>query len=634
MTENKRVLVVDDEHLILKIISDILTKEGYEVKTAFNFDKAHELLKEYPFHVVLTDIRMPEKNGIDLLEKIRTFDSNMPVILMTGFASLETAVKAVQHGAFDYLTKPLDYDKLKSVTKHAFERYELLQENSRLVRELQELNASLELKVKERTRDLGNILSSTHESIVTMDKDLIIKSVNLKTVNIFGEGYIGRKIGDFIEGINFDSIIPKILADPSYSTKHEVRYGNKFLELTLSPLIDFETGNIFGVMAVTEDVTEKKKLEAQLIQSAKMSAVGQLAAGIAHEFNNILTGIVGYTSFALSKTDIEQIRRDLKIVEKASDRAVEIVKKLLFFSKQKEGQFRLASIEEAIEDTLALIEHSFQSEGVKILRHYGKIPPIRMDVGEIQRVILNMAMNSKHAMPQGGVIAMSTELEDDYVKIDFSDTGVGIPKEDLARIFEPFFTTKGSRGSGQTPGTGLGLSVTYAIVERHGGRIDVESEVERGTTFTIRLPNIQRLSNSTKSDSLPKDDDKVLQTKRKGNILIVDDEEFVCDILRQALSSVGHNVVIANNGEAAVELVRRNHFDIFFLNLTMPGKNGLSVLREIKILDPSSVVVIISGRTEKDISDKAIAEGAFSFIRKPFTVSQIHNTVARIFGAE
>ncbi|HZX13140.1 MAG TPA: response regulator [Thermodesulfobacteriota bacterium] len=634
MTKNKRALVVDDEHMILKIISDILTKEGYEVKTAFNFDKAFELLKEYPFHVVLTDIRMPEKNGIDLLEKIRTFNSNMPVILMTGFASLETAVKAVQHGAFDYLTKPLDYDKLKSVTKHAFERYELLQENSRLVRELQELNASLELKVKERTRDLGNILSSTHESIVTMDKDLIIKSVNLKTVNIFGEGYIGRKIGDFIEGINFDSIIPKILADPSYSTKHEVRYGNKFLELTLSPLIDFETGNIFGVMAVTEDVTEKKKLEAQLIQSAKMSAVGQLAAGIAHEFNNILTGIVGYTSFALSKTDIEQIRRDLKIVEKASDRAVEIVKKLLFFSKQKEGQFRLASIEEAIEDTLALIEHSFQSEGVKILRHYGKIPPIRMDVGEIQRVILNMAMNSKHAMPQGGVIAMSTELEDDYVKIDFSDTGVGIPKEDLARIFEPFFTTKGSRGSGQTPGTGLGLSVTYAIVERHGGRIDVESEVERGTTFTIRLPNIQRLSNSTKSDSLPKDDDKVLQTKRKGNILIVDDEEFVCDILRQALSSVGHNVVIANNGEAAVELVRRNHFDIFFLNLTMPGKNGLSVLREIKILDPSSVVVIISGRTEKDISDKAIAEGAFSFIRKPFTVSQIHNTVARIFGAE
>ncbi len=634
MTENKRVLVVDDEHLILKIISDILTKEGYEVKTAFNFDKALKLLKEYSFHVVLTDIRMPEKNGIDLLEKIRTFDSNMPVILMTGFASLETAVKAVQHGAFDYLTKPLDYDKLKNVTKHAVERYELLQENSRLVRELQELNASLELKVRERTRDLGNILNSTHESIVTMDKDLIIKSVNPKTVNIFGEACIGRKIGDFIEGINYDSIIPKILADPSYSTKHEVKYGDKFLEITLSPLIDFETGNIFGVMAVTEDVTEKKKLEAQLIQSAKMSAVGQLGAGIAHEFGNVLSVIVSYTSFAMSRTSIERIRKDLEVVEKASNRAMDTVRNLLSFSRQKEEKFQLALIEEVIEDTLSLIEHFFQSEGVKILHHYGKIPPIRMSVGEIQQVILNMAMNSKHAMPKGGVIAISTELEGDYVKIDFSDTGIGIPKKNLARIFEPFFTTKGSGGSSGTPGTGLGLSVTYAIVKRHGGRIDVDSEVGKGTTFTIRLPNIQSLSDWTKSDSLYKDDNKVLQTKRKGNILIVDDEEFVCEILRESLSSVGHNVVMANNGEAAIELVKRNHFEIVFLNLTMPGKNGLDVLREIKILDPSSVVVIISGRIEEDISNKVIAEGAFSFIRKPFTVPQVYSTVASILGAE
>ncbi len=633
--ERIRALVVDDEHLILKIISDILTREGYEVKTAFNCDRALQLLKEDSLQVVLTDIRMPEKSGINLLEEIRTFNSDIPVILMTGFASLETAMRAVQHGAFDYITKPLDYDKLKSVIKHAVERYDLLRENRRLLKELKQINATLEFKVKERTRDLENILSSTHESIITMDKNLVIKSANPKTEDIFDTICIGRQISELIEGINFDSIIPQILADSSYNTEHEVKYGDKFLEITFSPLVDFEDSDIFGVIAVTEDITEKKKLEAQLIQSAKMSAVGQLAAGIAHEFNNILTGIVGYTSFAMSRTDIEHIKRDLKVVEKASGRAVEIVKKLLSFSRQKEEKFQLASIEQIIEDTLVLIEHDLQTQGVKILRHYGKVPPIRMDVGEVQQVILNMAINSKHAMPQGGVIAINTELEGDYVKIDFSDTGIGIPKENLSRIFDPFFTTKGSRGGSSISGTGLGLSVIYAMVERHAGRIEVCSEVGKGTTFTTRLPNIQRLSNASRNDSLHEGSStRVLQTKRKGNILVVDDEEFICEILKESLSSVGHNVVVTNNGDTALQLAGRNHFDIVFLNLTMPGKHGLDVLREIKILDPSSVVVIISGITEEDVPDKVIAEGAFTFIRKPFTVPQVHHTVARILGAE
>ena len=262
MIVNKRALVVDDEHLTLEIISDILAKESYEVKTAFNCDNALELIEGDSFHVVLTDIRMPEKDGIDLLEKIRLFNPDMPVILMTGFASLETAMKAVQYGAFDYLTKPLDYDKLKSIIKHAIERYELLRENRRLLKELQELNASLELKVRERNRDLENILNSTHESIITTDKECVIRSANPKTKNMFGKDCIGWKLSELIEGIDFSSVVPRILTDPSCSAKHEVKYGDKFLEVTLSPLLDFEIGNIFGVVAVVENVTEKKKLEA------------------------------------------------------------------------------------------------------------------------------------------------------------------------------------------------------------------------------------------------------------------------------------------------------------------------------------------------------------------------------------
>jgi len=632
MREKRQILVVDDENLILKIISDILVKEGYKVKTAFNCNRALQLLKEESFHVVLTDIRMPEKNGIDLLSEIRTFNPDMPVILMTGYASLVTAVEAVHHGAFDYLTKPLDYDKLKSIIKHAVDKYDLFRENKRLVAELKELNERLELKVRERNRDLENILNSTYESIITTDKELTIKSANPRTRDMFGEDCLGRKLSELVQGINFESIIPLMLKDSSYTTKHELKHGDKFLEITISPLVDFQSDELFGAIAVTEDITEKKKLEAQLIQSTKMSAVGQLAAGIAHEFNNILTGIMGYTSFAMSRINIDQIRKDLKIVEQASNRAVEIVNKLLSFSRQKEEKFQLASLDEVIEDTLALIENTFQSDGIKILRHYGKIPPIRMNVGEIQQVILNMAINSSHAMPDGGVIGISTELKDDYVKIDLSDTGTGISKENMSRIFEPFFTTKEKIGS--KSGTGLGLSVVYAIVERHGGRIDLSSEIGKGTTFTILLPNIQRLSNVAKINSQERDDDeKVLQTKRKGSILVVDDEEFICDIIKESLSSIGHNVVEANSSDVAIEFLEKNHFDIVFLNMGLTGKTGLDVFNEIKIAAPTSLIVIISGRAEEEVTDGITTEGGFSFITKPFTVNQIQNTVARILGA-
>lgn len=629
----KRVLVVDDEQLILKIISDILTKEGYEVVVANNCEKAAEYLRTSRIDVVLSDIKMPVKSGIDLLEEIKKKDPNIPVILMTGFASLETAVEAVQNGAFDYLIKPLDYGKLRSVIEHAADRYELYKENTRLLSDLKELNTNLELKVRERNRQLENTLNSTIESIITTDRDLIVETANPKTSEIFGRTCAGEKLSSLFQGINFDTIVPKILSDPSYSTKHEVRHDNKFLEVTLSPLIDFETKEIFGVIAATEDITEKKKLEAQLIHSAKMSGVGQLAAGVAHEFNNILSGIIGYTSLALTRQDLDSARKDLKVIEKASDRAVEIVNKLLSFSRQKGEKFQVAQIEGIIDDALGLVEHTFETEGIRILRGYEKVPAIRMNLGEIQQVFLNLAINSKHAMPQGGAIAISTKLAGNFVRIDFSDTGAGIPPENLPRIFEPFFTTKQSEGS--KSGTGLGLSVIYAIIERHGGRIEVSSELNKGTTFTIHLPNIQTVSKAPESEPAEKfQNAKVIELRRKGNVLIIDDEEFIRDIVSECLSSTGHNVMTAESGEQAIELIKKNHFDITFLDFSISNKNGLELLREIKMIDPNSTVVIISSRPGEQLPDELTDEGAYNIIKKPFSVDQIQIAVSRVLGAE
>jgi len=632
--EKKSALIVDDECLILKIISDILKKEGYEVKTASTHNHVLQLIKNNFFHVAVIDIRMPGKSGVELLEEIRTVNDKLPVILMTGYASLETAIKAVHHGAFDYLTKPLDYNKLKQVIKHAVDRYELVNENHRLLSELKELNASLEEKVSERNRELENILTSAHESIITTDMDLVIKTANLRTADIFGGDCVGRKLNELIGGINFDSVVPQLLSESSIVTKHEVSFDDRFVVVTLSPLVDSQTSDKFGLIAITDDITEQKKMEVQLIQSAKMSAIGQLASGLAHEFNNILSAIMATTGLAMLRENFEDIRRDLQLIDKASCRASEVIGKLLSFARPKGERFQLASLDKVLEDAVSLIRESFSSAGIKMLLQSTQIPPIRMNVTEIQQVILNLALNSKHAMPEGGMIIINTYVDDGYVKIAFSDTGKGIPKENLPKIFDPFFTTTDADFPNRKSGTGLGLSVVYAIVDRHGGHISVSSEVGMGTTFTITLPDIQHLS-TVSEDSEPQIDKdfKPNQFRKKGNILVVDDEEMICDVIRDLLLSTGHNVVTANNGEKAIEEVRNNHFDIVFLDIIMPRINGLDVLKEIKTVDPSTVVVMISGDTKENLKDQAMGEGAFSFINKPFTLPQIRNTVTRILSA-
>ncbi|MGI9533635.1 MAG: response regulator [Thermodesulfobacteriota bacterium] len=635
--DKKRILIVDDELLILRIISDILSKEGYEVKTAINFHNASQLLEEEKFDVVITDIRMPEKSGIDLLEHVRKINSDIPVILMTGFASLETAVDAVKQGAHDYLTKPLDFNKLKRIVSQSIERHELLSSNKRLVKELQEINSNLEIKVSERTRELLNILNSANESIVTTDLDLIIKTSNPMTVEIYGRDCVGQKLDELIGGVNFKTIIPKILKDSNYITKHEVKFGDKHLEMSLSQLVDFDTKEAFGVIVITDDITDKKKLEVQLLQSAKMSAVGQLAAGVAHEFNNVLSGIVGYTSLAMSRNDVDKIREDLTVVDKASNRAIEVVRKLLAFSRQKDEKYSLTNLDDVVDDSVSLVSNTLEKEGVKVLKHFGKTPPVKVNQGEIQQVILNLVINAKHAIDanteissEDKVIGITTEAVDNFVKLDISDTGIGIPKENIPKIFEPFFSTK-DRNS-KEPGTGLGLPITYAIIERHGGSIDVDSEIGKGTTFTIWIPFDQPFTNGNVPQVIDINQKEEIESARKANILVVDDDLYIGDLIKDSLKDQGHNVIVVDNGEEAINLFKENHFDIAFIDYMLPGVTGLEVIRKARSDNPQTALILITGSVTSYIAEEAVAEGATSFLQKPFTFEQIRNVVATAIG--
>lgn len=235
---------------------------------------------------------------------------------------------------------------------------------------------------------------------------------------------------------------------------------------------------------------EKERIQAQLIQSEKMAGVCTLADGIAHEFNNLLQIISGHVQFAQKSKHPEDIEEAFNIILKTSDRAAKIVKDLVTFSRQDASEKELCDITELIESVLSLTEDQLKKHNIEVMRKYGGIPQIEVNKAEMQQVFLDMVTNARDAMlPKGGKLEISVKRVKENAELSFTDTGKGIEEKDLRRVFEPFFTTKGAAGGdNKLQGIGLGLSVSYGIVKRHGGTIEVESEKGKGTTFTVKLP--------------------------------------------------------------------------------------------------------------------------------------------------
>jgi len=254
--------------------------------------------------------------------------------------------------------------------------------------------------------------------------------------------------------------------------------------LSLIPLQSLVTGNS-GSLIVMDDITEKVYLEDQLLQAEKLSSIGLLAAGIAHEVNTPIAGISSYTQMLLKDTpDNDRRKHILEKIEKQTFRAAEIVNGLLSFSRLSGSEFKDLDINQLIEDSLALLGHQLQTNHIKVDSQLDlSLPPVYGNMGKLQQVFLNLFLNARDAMPSGGELAIQTAMYESMVIVDISDTGVGIPEENVRRIFDPFFTTK-SIGKG----TGLGLAVSYGIIQEHGGGIFVDSAAGRGTHFTVKLP--------------------------------------------------------------------------------------------------------------------------------------------------
>lgn len=404
------------------------------------------------------------------------------------------------------------------------------------------------------------------------------------------------------------------------------------MELTISPVRN-PAGQVVNYAIVGSDVTEETALEEQLRQSQKLEAIGMLAGGVAHDFNNILTGILGYANMlepdALPGSTMQE---GLHVIQQAAERAAELTKQLLSFARRGRSQNTTVDLNSTILEVVSLLTRTI-NKNITITEHFDTDQATVMgDPGQLQQVILNLTINARDAMPHGGRLTMRTErkalgaeqlttypeaMPGTFVVLSVKDTGVGIEKQNLRRIFEPFFTTKGAG-----KGTGMGLAMVYGIVKAHKGFVEVESEVGAGTTFTVYLPA---------TDTVPVT--AAVTGARMGGhglVLLVDDEEVVRKLAHEMLRRAGYEVVTVAGADEAVAWYRAHPSgaDLVIIDMVMPGLDGLECFRELKKVAPSVRAILSTGYGLDGHAQDALDAGMVGYVQKPYHMQDLVSAVA------
>ncbi len=411
-------------------------------------------------------------------------------------------------------------------------------------------------------------------------------------------------------------------------------------ELSLSPVRD-ETGRLTHFIGVQADVTARKNLEEQFRQAQKMEAIGQLAGGVAHDFNNLLTIINGYSDVLLQSLPATDPMRDMvDEIHKAGERSAGLTRQLLAFSRKQVLAPRVLDLNEVLADIDKMLRRLI-GEDVRLTTTLASDTwAVRADPGQIEQVLLNLAVNARDAMPLGGRLIIETrnvEIDEEYVRnhtdsqigphalLSVTDTGSGMPPEVKAKVFEPFFTTKG-----HGKGTGLGLATVYGIVKQSGGHIAIDSRVGAGTTFQIYLPRVEKVSGGSKFLS-----GFQLPPRGTETILLVEDEDGVRALTRHVLEGCGYTVLVAANGDEAVRLARRHDGPIHLLitDVVMPGAGGRAVAEQMTMSDPMMRVLFVSGYTDDAVIRHGVLSEGVNFLQKPFSPVTLAFKVREVLDA-
>ena len=451
----------------------------------------------------------------------------------------------------------------------------------------------------------------------------------------------GTNVGDFMEGLG-RSITDWLAEAAAGHGDHHSEFlllkrddREVFVQVGLNRVVE---GDKTTLIAVLSDATELKSLEAQFVQSQKMQAIGQLAGGVAHDFNNLLTAITGHCDLLLLRHDQgDPDFGDLVQINQNANRAAALVGQLLAFSRKQNLRPKVLDLRDTLADLTHLLNRLVGEKISLNLEHDPVLRSIRADKRQLEQVLMNLVVNARDAMPDGGEITIQTEsivlevpLERDrvsvpagkYVGVKVTDEGSGIAPEKLQKIFEPFYTTK---RTGE--GTGLGLSTAYGIVKQTGGYIFVDSILDQGTTFSLLFPvhDLYEVPSKPAKESRVKADVEV----RGGVVLLVEDEAPVRSFASRALRLRGFSVLEAESGEEALEILEDNdlHVDLFVSDVILPGLDGPSWVVRAREARPDIKVIFMSGYAEDSFPDKQASIEGSEFLPKPFSLSDLTNIV-------
>ena len=652
MKDKIHVLLIEDSAVDARLVKGMLEHDENGIFTLQHASTLEEGLRllapDSLYRVILLDLGLQGTTGLETLRRIMPLAEGASVVVFTALQDEELGIAALREGAHDYVIKgQIHGGQLRRILRYAVERHKLSSELRAEIKQRARVQQALQLS-EQRYR----LLSETAPIgiLLTNEQGMVIDA-NTQALCMFGYDRV-ELIGESIE-----MLVPERFRcshegqRSSYMKEPHTRPmavgreltarrkdGTEFaVEIALAPLA---TDNGVLVSSTILDITERKKMEEQRRLSQRMEAIGKLSGGVAHDFNNLLAVILGCSDVLLDALppDHPAIRK-IEMIRKAGASAVDLTRQLLAFSRQQMLQPRVLDLKEIVERTQALLRRLIGENIEFTISLDPSLGRVKADPGQIEQVLLNLVINARDAMPQGGrltIEAHNVEMDDSYkgehqvvipgryVVLGIQDTGCGMDRDTQSRIFEPFYTTK-ELGKG----TGLGLATVYGIVKQSGGYIWVYSELNRGTLFNVYLP---RVDESVQPDK-QKEPEAVVREACE-TILLAEDSVSLREMAREYLESVGYVVLEAASGREALQKAKEFDGPIHLLltDVVMPEMSGPELARHMTALRPEIKIIFTSGYTNDAIARQGVLDPAVAFIQKPYRPKALARKIQEVLA--